>query len=341
MRFYNFKIVCKLFFADFYRIFVIFSTRFPKNFLEFSWKNCKKITKNHLYLYYSVRNCYFMNTSFTAKLQQIQQKNNSLLCVGLDPNFEKLPEIFQKDLENGVVDFCCKIVDATADLVCAYKPQIAYFSAIGAETALEKIIAYIHQKYSGKIPVILDAKRGDIGSTAEQYAKEAFERYQADAVTVNPYMGTDSLESWFKYTNKGVFLLCRTSNVGGSDLQFLDIKNDNGEQQKIYQKVAELAASKWNPNEQTGLVVGATFPQELKIVRKIVGDEMPLLVPGIGAQGGDILQTVQSGQNSKNLGLILNSSRAILFADNTTNNFDKVARSVAEKTLQEIRLAQK
>ena len=154
-------------------------------------------------------------------------------------------------------------------------------------------------------------------------------------------MGTDSLESWFKYTNKGVFLLCRTSNVGGSDLQFLDIKNDNGEQQKIYQKVAELAASKWNPNEQTGLVVGATFPQELKIVRKIVGDEMPLLVPGIGAQGGDILQTVQSGQNSKNLGLILNSSRAILFADNTTNNFDKVARSVAEKTLQEIRLAQK
>lgn len=278
-----------------------------------------------------------MDTLFTAKLQEIQQVNNSLLCVGLDPNFDKLPEIFKKDLTNGVVDFCCKIVDATADLVCAYKPQIAYFSAIGAETALEKIITYIHQKYNGKIPVILDAKRGDIDSTAEQYAKEAFERYNADAVTVNPYMGTDSLESWFKYTNKGVFLLCRTSNAGGSDLQFLDIKNTN---KKIYQKVAELSASKWNPNGQTGLVVGATFPQELKIVRKIVGDEMPLLVPGIGAQGGDILQTVTNGKNSKNLGLILNSSRAILFADNTTNNFDKAARSVAEKTLQEIRLAQ-
>ncbi len=281
-----------------------------------------------------------MNYTFTEKLQQIQRVNNSLLCVGLDPNIDKLPEIFRKNILEGVVDFCCKIVDATADLVCAYKPQIAYFSAIGGELALEKIIAYIHQKYNNKIPVILDAKRGDIGSTAEQYAKEAFERYNADAVTVNPYMGTDSLESWFKYSNKGVFLLCRTSNSGGSDLQFLDVKNTENKQQKLYEKVAELSVKNWNPNGQTGLVVGATYPQELAKIRSIIGDEMPLLVPGIGVQGGDILQTVKSGKNSKNLGLILNSSRAILFADNTEKNFDNAARKVAENTLKEIRLAQ-
>lgn len=281
-----------------------------------------------------------MYITFIEKLQQIQQLNNSLLCVGLDPNFEKLPEIFQKNRLEGVVDFCCKIVNATADLVCAYKPQIAYFSAIGGEIALEKIIDYIHQKYNNRIPVILDAKRGDIGSTAEQYAKEAFERYNADAVTVNPYMGTDSLESWFKYSNKGVFLLCRTSNSGGSDLQFLDIKNTKNTEQKLYERVAELSVKNWNPNGQTGLVVGATYPQELAKVRSIIGDEMPLLVPGIGVQGGDILQTVKSGKNSKNLGLILNSSRAILFADNTTKNFDNAARKVAENTLKEIRLAQ-
>lgn len=261
--------------------------------------------------------------TFTQQLAAAWQKNNSLLCVGLDPDPAKFPAHL-KGRDNAIFKFCAAIVDATADLVCSFKPQIAYFAAQRAEDHLEALIAHIHEKHPG-IPVILDAKRGDIGSTAEQYAIEAFERYQADAVTVNPYMGRDSVDPYLAYPDKGVILLCRTSNPGGSDLQFLDVGGE-----KLYERVARLAANEWNSNGQISLVVGATFPAEIARVRALVGD-MPLLVPGIGAQGGDIEATVQAGRTADATGLMINSSRAILYAGKD-ENFAAFARLAAGET---------
>ncbi|MDR2837949.1 MAG: orotidine-5'-phosphate decarboxylase [Azonexus sp.] len=261
--------------------------------------------------------------TFTQMLAAASQKNDSLLCVGLDPDPAKFPAHFQGRTE-AIYDFCAAIVDATADLVSAFKPQIAYFAAQRAEAQLERLIAHIHERYPG-IPVILDAKRGDIGSTAEQYAREAFARYQADAVTVNPYMGRDSVEPYLDWADKGVILLCRTSNAGGSDLQFLDVGGE-----KLYERVARLAARDWNRNGQIGLVVGATYPAEIARVREIVGD-MPLLVPGIGAQGGDVEATVTAGRTAMTGGLLINSSRAILYAGKD-ENFAAAARRVAAET---------
>ena len=264
---------------------------------------------------------------FTEMLAAAWQKNNSLLCVGLDPDPAKFPAHLKGRAQGDnspIFEFCAAIVDATADLACAFKPQIAYFAARRAEDQLEALIAHIHEKHPG-IPVILDAKRGDIGSTAEQYAVEAFERFRADAVTVNPYMGRDSVEPWLAWPDKGVILLCRTSNPGGSDLQFLDVGGE-----KLYERVARLAAKDWNSSGQIGLVVGATFPAEIARVREIVGD-LPLLVPGIGAQGGDIEATVKAGQTADGSGLMINSSRAILYAGRD-ENFAAAARRVAEET---------
>jgi orotidine-5'-phosphate decarboxylase len=261
--------------------------------------------------------------TFTQMLAAAAQKNNSLLCVGLDPDPAKFPAHL-KGRDDAIFEFCAAIVDATADLVCSFKPQIAYFAARRAEDQLEALIAHIHQKHPG-IPVILDAKRGDIGSTAEQYAVEAFGRFQADAVTVNPYMGRDSVEPYLAYADKGVILLCRTSNAGGSDLQFLDVGGE-----KLYERVARMAAGEWNSSGQIGLVVGATFPAEIARVREIVGD-MPLLVPGIGAQGGDIEATVTAGRSAAASALMINSSRAILYAGQD-ENFAAAARRVAEET---------
>lgn|SRR6185369_4552568 len=271
--------------------------------------------------------------TFTQMLVAAWRKNNSLLCVGLDPDPAKFPAHL-KGRDDAIFEFCAAIVDATADLVCAFKPQIAYFAARRAEDQLETLIAHIHAKHPG-IPVILDAKRGDIGSTAEQYAVEAFERYQADAVTVNPYMGRDSVDPYLAYPNKGVILLCRTSNPGGSDLQFLDVGNTSGGE-KLYERVARLVASEWNRNGQCALVVGATFPAEIARVREIVGD-IPLLVPGIGAQGGDIEATVRAGRTDNGTGLMINSSRAILFAGKD-ENFAAAARRVAVETRDAINL---
>jgi orotidine-5'-phosphate decarboxylase len=235
--------------------------------------------------------------------------------------------------------FCREIVDATANLVCAFKPQIAYFAAHGAEDQLAQLIDHIHRQHP-QVPVILDSKRGDIGSTAQQYAIEAFDRYQADAVTVNPYMGFDSVEPYLKYANKGVIVLCRTSNPGGSDLQFLEVnEKDRTEKELLYQRVARLASSQWNKTGQLGLVVGATFPEEIAKVREIVG-EMPLLIPGIGAQGGDIPATVQAGKvpNAPGTGMIINSSRAILYASQD-GNFADAARQAAIATRDALRAA--
>ena len=261
--------------------------------------------------------------TFIDALNATWTRNNSLLCVGLDPDPAKFPAHL-KGRSDAIFEFCKGIADATADLVCCYKPQIAYFAAHRAEDQLESLIANIHANHPG-IPVILDAKRGDIGSTAEQYAVEVFERYQADAITVNPYMGKDSVDPYLAYPDKGVILLCRTSNPGGSDLQFLDVGG-----KKLYEHVAELVATKWNSTGQCALVVGATFPGEIARVREIVG-EMPLLVPGIGAQGGDVEATLNAGKTKAGTGLMINSSRAILYAGKD-ENFVAAARQAALDT---------
>ena len=269
--------------------------------------------------------------TFIESLNAAWEHNNSLLCVGLDPDPAKFPAHL-KNRPDAIFEFCANIVDATADLVCSFKPQIAYFAAQRAEDQLEALIAHIHTKHPG-IPVILDAKRGDIGSTAEQYAVEIFERYRADAITINPYMGRDSVDPYLAYPDKGVILLCRTSNPGGSDLQFLDIGTAE-QPEKLYERVARLVASEWNSTGQCALVVGATFPGEIARVREIVGD-MPLLVPGIGAQGGDIEATVRAGYTNKGqaagCGLMINSSRAILYAGRG-EDFASAARRVAQET---------
>ena len=277
-----------------------------------------------------------MNTStqnttqgFIPQLQQAWQTNHSLLCVGLDPRPEKLPtHLRDKPIEQAFYEFCVGIIDATAPYVCAFKPQIAYFAAHRAESVLEDIIRHAKNKHP-QIPVILDAKRGDIGSTAEQYAIEAFERYQADAVTVNPYMGFDSVQPYLAYADKGVIILCRTSNPGGSDLQFLTVDG-----QPLYQIVAHKVANEWNTHGQCALVVGATFPNEIAQVRTIVGD-MPLLIPGIGAQGGDLAATMQAGQTANGSGVIINSSRAIIYAS-ADEDYTQAAQKIARETQEAI-----
>ena len=277
-------------------------------------------------------------TSFAERLNQASQQQDSLLCIGLDPDPRRFPAHLA-GRPDAILEFCRAIVDATADLACCFKPQIAYFSAHRAEDQLEALIAHIHQRHPG-LPVILDAKRGDIGSTAELYAVEAFERYGADAVTVNPYMGRDSVEPFLAYRDKGVILLCRTSNPGGSDLQFLEIDKPDaaGGKERLYERVARLVAGEWNRHGQCALVVGATFPEELRRVRQLAGD-MPLLVPGIGAQGGDIEATVKAGRNAAGMGLMINSSRAILYAGTQAGGgegFAAAARQVALQTRDEI-----
>ena len=268
--------------------------------------------------------------NFIQKLNGAWQTNHSLLCVGLDPDITRFPLALQ-DKSYAVYEFCKAIIDATADVACAFKPQIAYFAALRAEDQLEAICRYLRETYP-HIPMILDAKRGDIGATAEQYAREAFERYQADAVTLNPYMGLDTIAPFLEWQDRGAIILCRTSNAGGSDLQFLTV----GEGLPLYQHVARLVAEKWNANGQCALVVGATFPHELERVREIVG-EMPLLVPGIGAQGGDIEATVKAGQTAAGTGMMINSSRAILYATpQGEEDFVQASRRVARETCQAI-----
>ena len=246
--------------------------------------------------------------NFKQKLDHAWGSTGSLLTVGLDPDPARLPaELAGKP--DAIFQFCRAIVDATAPYACSFKPQIAYFAAHRAEDQLEALCAHIRQRHPA-LPIVLDAKRGDIGSTAQQYAREAFERYQADCVTVSPYMGLDSVEPYLAWGDRGVFVLCRTSNAGGSDLQFL--KTAAGV--PLYLHVAGLVADVWNAQGQCGLVVGATYPDELAAVRARVGDAVPLLIPGIGAQGGDVNATVRNARNSQGTGMLINSSRAILYA---------------------------
>ncbi len=275
------------------------------------------------------------SNTFNQQLQSAWASQGSMLCVGFDPDPKRLPSALQGKPE-GIFEFCREIADATADLVCSFKPQFAYFASQRAEAQLEKLIGHLKDKYP-HIPVILDSKRGDIGSTADHYALEAFERYGADAVTVNPYMGFDTIEPYLKHAGKGVIVLCRTSNPGGSDLQFLNVALGG----PLYLHVAKLASQQWNSSGQISLVVGATFPEEIAKVRAIVGD-MPLLIPGIGAQGGDIDATVQAGciAGAPGTGMIINSSRAILYAS-SGSNFAQAARDVAQSTRDALRSATK
>jgi orotidine-5'-phosphate decarboxylase len=264
--------------------------------------------------------------NFLDMLRQAERQNGSMLCVGLDPEPAKFPASLKGDAGK-IYDFCAAIVDATADLVSAFKPQIAYFAAHRAEDQLERLMAHMRRAAPG-VPIILDAKRGDIGSTAEQYAKEAFERYGADAVTLSPFMGFDTIQPYLKYHGKGAFLLCRTSNPGGDDFQNQRLGSVAGEP-LLYEHIAQLAQGPWNLNGQLGLVVGATYPAEIERVRTLA-PTLPLLIPGVGAQGGDALATVRAGWRD-NGPIIVNSSRAVLYAASTAD-FAQAARQEALKT---------
>lgn len=244
---------------------------------------------------------------FINKLRNRWRDAETLLCVGLDPDPAKFPDDFVND-PDALFNFCARIADATAEFACAFKPQIAYFAAHnGGEAQLQRLIAHINANHPD-VPVILDAKRGDIGSTAEQYAVEAFDRFGADAVTLNPYMGFDSAQPFLQRNDRGSIFLCHTSNPGARDFQELQVDGA-----PLYQRIARTIAGEWNTEGNCALVVGATFPEELKEIRGIVG-EMPLLIPGVGAQGGDVQAVVRNGRTADGTGLMINSSRGILYA---------------------------
>lgn len=269
--------------------------------------------------------------TFLEQLQAAERRNQSLLCVGFDPDPARFPGRFRGDAGR-ILDFCAAIAEATADLVIAFKPQIAYFAAHRAEDQLERLMRHL-RAVAPEVPVILDAKRGDIGSTAEQYALEAFERYGADAVTLSPFMGFDSVAPYLRHHDKGAFLLCRTSNPGGDDLQNQRLATVEGEP-RVYEHVARLAQGPWNLNGQLGLVVGATYPAEIERVRELA-PTLPLLIPGVGAQGGDAEATVRAGlrtQDGRTTGpIVVNSSRAVLYAS-SGDDFAAAARQEAQRT---------
>ena len=276
--------------------------------------------------------------NFLEHLQGAERQNGSLLCVGLDPEPSKFPAGMKGDASK-IYDFCAQIVDATADLAISFKPQIAYFAAHRAEDQLEKLMAHMRRN-APHVPVILDAKRGDIGATAEQYAIEAFERYGADAVTLSPFMGFDSVQPYLKHHGKGAFLLCRTSNPGGDDLQNQRLASVDG-QPLLYEHIAKLAQGPWNVNGQLGLVVGATYPVEIERVRSLA-PTLPLLIPGVGAQGGDAVATIKAGyrqsQGVTSGAVIVSSSRAILYASSGPD-FAQAARNEAMRTRDVLRAA--
>ncbi len=264
---------------------------------------------------------------FMQALRDRWAKSDSLVCVGLDPEPSKFPARFVND-PDAIFNFCRDITDATADYTSCFKPQIAYFAARRAEGALERLIAHIHAAHPD-VPVILDAKRGDMGSTAQQYAVEVFDRYGADAVTLNPYQGIDAAQPFLDHADRGCVFLCHTSNPGARDFQELDVQG-----MPLYQQVARTIAEKWNAHGNCLLVVGATFPEELSEVRAIVGD-MPLLIPGVGAQGGNVEAVVRNGRTTDGTGLIVSSSRAILYASNG-DDFAEAAGNATKALRDEI-----
>jgi orotidine-5'-phosphate decarboxylase len=281
-----------------------------------------------------------LDRDFRARLVAAQAAHDSMLCVGLDPEPAKFPGAWRNDPAH-IHDFCASIVDAVHEQVCAFKPQIAHFAAHGAEAQLERLIAHIRDVAPG-VPVILDAKRGDIGSTAAQYAREAFVRYDADAVTLSPFLGFDSIEPYAQYPGRGLILLCRTSNPGGAELQAQQVAAEGRfPAEPLYARIARLAAGPWNASGQLALVVGATWPAELARVRELA-PTLPLLVPGIGAQGGDAVATVQAGWRADGP-LVISSSRAVLYAGSggpdTVQTHAAAARAAAEATRRQLQAA--
>ena len=268
------------------------------------------------------------------QLLDSQWEQGKFLCVGLDSELEKIPEIAQKgSTEETLLGFNRAIVDATRDIVGAFKPNIAFYEAHGDEgwSALRSTIAYI-QAVAPDVPVILDAKRGDVGNSSAAYADAVFDHLHADAITINPYLGAEALQPFLDRADKGVFVLCRTSNGGSGEFQDLKIQDE-----ELYKVVARHVASTWNEKQNCGLVAGATYPEELKLVREIIGD-MPLLIPGIGAQNGDIGVSVQAAKNGSGAGMIINASRSILFASQNAD-FAEAARKEAVRIDGAIRAA--
>lgn len=268
-----------------------------------------------------------MPATFHDRLRQSWQRSDSALCVGLDPRLDRLPAHLGR-APQPLFAFCREIVDATADLVCAFKPQIAFFAAERAEDQLEALIAHIRREHPD-VPVILDAKRGDIGSTAEQYARELFDRYDADAATINPYLGWDSIAPYVEYAGRGVAILCLTSNPDSAWLQ------NHPAREPAYLRVVDLAVR--NDQGNLMLVVGATFPEQLGTVRARA-PRLPFLVPGVGAQGGDINAVFANGLDADGAGLVVSASRSVIFAD-TGDGFADAARDAAIKLRDEMRLA--
>ena len=267
--------------------------------------------------------------SFIARLYAAARRHESLVCVGLDPEPERFPAAV-RTLPRAVFEFNRRIIDATAEFACCFKPQFAHYAALGAEDQLLATIRYIHEQHPG-VQVILDSKRGDIGSTAAKYAQESFERYGADAVTVNPYLGFDSVEPYLKWQDRGVIILCRTSNPGARDFQDLTFDGKH-----LYRHVAERVAGQWNAGGQCLLVIGATYPAELAEIRGVVGN-MPFLVPGVGAQGGDVAAAVKAGRTTDGLGMVVNSSRGIIYAGSGAD-FADAARAATRQLRDEINL---
>ena len=264
--------------------------------------------------------------AFRAQLEAAWERSGGFLCVGLDPNIERVRALVP-GRRRPLLDFCRAIVDATADLVCAYKPQIAFFSACGAERDLEALIAHIHETHPG-VPVLLDAKRGDMGSTAEQYAREAFERYDADCVTVNPYLGWEAIAPYRRYAGRGVALLCRTSNPDSAWLQ------EHPPDDPLYLRIARATAER--DEGDLMLVVGAPYPQQLALVREAAGD-LPLLVPGVGAQGGDPA-AVRRCVASDGRGLVVSASRSVIYAAADAGDFPGAARASAKRLRELVRI---
>jgi orotidine-5'-phosphate decarboxylase len=263
---------------------------------------------------------------FIEQLERRWVEGDTMLCIGLDPDPARLPDQLAGH-DQPLFQFCADIAAATADLVCAFKPQIAYFAAHGAEAQLARLIAHLHANHPN-VPVILDAKRGDIGATARLYAQEAFERYDADAVTVNPYLGRESLEPYLAYRDRGVFLLCRTSNQDSAWLQ------NYPPDQPVFLRVASATRS-WNRYGNLMLVAGATYAEDLRRIREAAGN-LALLVPGIGAQGGDLAAVLAAGLNDQGRGLVINASRSVLYAD-SGDTFAHAARAAAAALRDEIR----
>ena len=273
------------------------------------------------------------NTTFITKLESCWQRDN-FVCVGLDSDYDQLPDIIKagRSVEDALFHFNREIIDATHDLVCAYKPNAAFYEAQGEAglRALLNTVRYIREMYA-HIPVILDAKRADIGSANLGYAQSAFDYLGVDAITVHPYLGREALAPFLARKEKGIIVLVKTSNPGAGEFQDLPA---GPQQEPLYMVVARHVAQEWNSNGNCAIVAGATYPDELRCARALVGD-MPILIPGIGAQGGEVAATVKAGQDSRGWGMIINASRSIIFASRGSD-FAVAARAATEQLRAEI-----